>query len=236
MIALPVEFVSRANRPLNLHDFSSNSKPILINVPVRKPIKDRQYILRMMVQSADLPLSIPSELEWIGPTVLTLKEIQNRNGLNNPFIYITVRHGLVTSTTDDLWHVDGFSTRVPHVPEQNYIYSDCYPTEWLTNSWSIPETFDPFRHNIHSFFQEREHLGKFSTGNPEEIYLADPYCVHRRPKIPPGTTRTMWRISFIPIEIEDNTCTQNPLFPKKIYDREDIRTKLTEWKPEDEVQ
>ena len=57
-----------------------------------------------------------------------------------------MRSGLVTSITDDEWHVDGFSMRVPQVPEQNYIWSDVYPTEQLWQRFKIPQTFDPKRH------------------------------------------------------------------------------------------
>lgn len=227
---LPADFVSRAQRMLNLDDFSSGSSPIPITAPISRPTIDRQYILRMMVRNNVLPLSIPDELAWIKPTVLVLDNLQQRHGLNNPFIYITVRHGIVTSKTDDLWHVDGFSMQTPHTPEQNYIYVDKYPTEWLTAKWKIPSTFDPFKHNIHSFFQEHEDQGIISEGKPGQIYAIDPYCAHRRRFIPIGVIRTMWRVSFIPIEIEDDTCTQNPLFPVKTYNREDVRTKLVSWK------
>jgi hypothetical protein len=236
MINLPDKFIARSNRLINLDDFSSVSYPIIIDAPINYPTYpsglyiNRQYILRMMIQSDELELSIPNELKWIELTVIALRKLQIYNGLNNPFIYVTVRHGLVTTTTDDVWHVDGFSMRQPCYPDQNYIYSNCYPTEYLLNSWNIPSTFDPLKHNIHYYFQDNEHLGNLTIGKSKQIYLIDPYCVHRRPFIPNDVIRTMWRISFLPIEIEDNTCTQNPLFPKKIYTRQDIREKLVAWK------
>ena len=54
--------------------------------------------------------------------------------------------------------------------------------------------------------------------------------VHRRPSNTTGKQRTFVRISFIPIEIEDDTCTRNMLFPEKVYNRKDIREKLINYK------
>ena len=230
MNVLPSQFVARANRLLNLADFASASQPVLIDVPVGTPPEDRQYILRMMVRSDKQSLSIPNELVWMKPTIDALIRLQEAHGLNNPFIYVTVRHGIVTSTKDDEWHVDGFSMRTPHVPEQNYIYTSSHPTEWLIASWNIPTTFDPFRHNIHTFFQENDEDGVAVVGRPGNVFAIDPYCVHRRPTIATGTQRTMWRVSFIPIEIEDDECTQNPLFPVKTYNRQDVRKNLVAWR------
>jgi hypothetical protein len=41
--------------------------------------------------------------------------------------------------------------------------------------------------------------------------------------------RTFWRVSFVPIEIEDDTCTQNPLLPRKVHGRSDIRNVLVRY-------
>lgn len=231
MTNLPTEFVRRAKRLVSLHEFLSASSPIPIEVPICKPVLDRQYILRMMVRSDKFVLTIPDELKWMAPAIDSLISLQESNGLTNRFIYVTVRHGIVTSTTDDVWHADGFSMRTPHVPEQNYIYTDNHPTEWLPHAWNIPALFDPFKHNIHTYFQEHESLAASVTGEPGVVHLIDPYCVHRRPAIADGTMRTMWRVSFIPIEIEDDTCQRNPLFPVIVYGREDMRKKLVAWSP-----
>lgn len=230
---LPLSFIQRGMRLLNLKDFSSKAEATAVFESHAKPKVKEQYILRMMLRSDTLPLSIPSELKWLEPTIEKLDKLQKGHKLHAPFIYVTVRHGIVKSTTDDQWHVDGFSMRVPHTPEQNYIFTSNEPTETLVADWNIPEDFDPFQHNIHSFFTDHENCPErkpvFKTLKPNTIYAIDPYCVHRRPAVSAGTMRTFWRISFVPIEIEDDTCTPNPLFPKKIYGRQDVRKKLTRW-------
>lgn len=232
MLPLTADYIARANRLLNLHDFSDISVPLSVMENVATPSECQQYVLRMMVRSPEHALSIPPELEWLRETIVRLDALQKSHQLHNPYIYVTVRHGALTSTTDDLWHVDGFSMRKPHTPEQNYVcVTDNAATEFLIKQWNIPETFDPFKHNIHHYFNDHQQGGRLLHGIRGIVYAIDPYCVHRRPTLEVGTMRTFWRISFLPIEIEDDTCTQNPLLPVKTYGTADIRTTLARWTP-----
>jgi len=232
MRLLPPDFLGRAGRLLNLGDFDAPSAPVPIVFNDSLPDTDHQYVLRMMVRGKrGRPLSIPPELAWLAPRIRQLDRYQKQQDLRNPYIYVTVRHGIVESETDDEWHVDGFSMRTPHVPEQNYICAAGEKaTQFLVRSWHIPQSFDPFVHNIHHFFRDFCGESPISNALPGVIYAIDPYCVHRRPPGTAGKMRTFWRISFVPIEIEDDTCAQNPLFPVKHYGREDIRKQLVAWR------
>ncbi len=191
---------------------------------------DDQYVLRMLVKTPDTNgYVIPPELEWLRKAITDLDVVQNKLFVPHPFVYVTARVGEVRSTTDDVWHVDGFSMRFPHAPEQDYIYTaENAPTEWLDQRFEIPADFDPFKHNIHHFFQDRADESKVKRFLPEMFYAVDPYIVHRRPT-QLADRRVMVRVSHIPIEIEDDTCTQNPLLPTKVYGRTDIRTKLVRY-------
>lgn len=217
----------RSKQLLSL-DVFGQSKLTLDSFPMRLAAPD-QYVLRMMIKSPETNgFVIPGELLWLERSVLACHEIQRERFVDHPYAYVTVRSGIVTSTTDDLWHVDGFSMRVPHPPEQNYIWTDTQPTEVLNQVFDIPKDFDPFKHNIHQYFQDHE-AGEIITLEPEKFYAIDPYVVHRRPAVTAGIRRTFIRISFIPIEIEDDTCTQNPLLPHKSYGRTDIRQQLVRY-------
>lgn len=81
-------------------------------------------------------------------------------------------------------------------------------------------------HNIHQYFQDNADEEKIVTLDSGMMWLLDPYMVHRRPKIRAGVKRKMFRISFVPIEIKDDTYTQNPLLPSGPYNRKDIRDSL----------
>lgn len=229
---LPQNFLDKADKLLDLKHYSTISEPIYIGTKDFEIPYERQYILRMLINAPGFggPV-IPKELNWLRETIFELIRIQDENALYNPYIYVTVRHGFVTSETDDEWHVDGFSKRIPHQPEQDYIWSNCHPTEYLDQSFDIPEDFDPLKHNLHYFLQGNADESKIKTCEERRIYLFDPYFVHRRKPNLQNMIRSFWRISFLPIEIQDNGCTKNPLLEEKIYDHVDIRTKLTRYEP-----
>jgi hypothetical protein len=191
-----------------------------------------QHILRMMLKRAKGEIRIPVELEWVAPILREAWQLQRENGFDpsDDFIYVTVRHGVVKSVTDDLWHVDGFSMRAPHRPEQNYIWANRDGTEWLDQPMFLPDDFDPMRNNVHQYFQDVAADENVRHMRCEHLYRIDPYVIHRRPRITQGTLRSFFRISFVPIEIEDDTCTQNPLLPSGPYNRPDIRNTLTRWR------
>jgi len=217
---------ARAHRLLNLKDFSTYHPPEDCGEWTSLPPDERQYILRMLVQRpGDRGLSLPAELRWLKDVIFKTWNLQEDNGLApwRDFVYVTVRHGLVTSELDDAWHVDGFSMRYPHRPEQNYICSNIFPTEVLNQAFDIPADFDPRRHNIHLFFQDNSDYSKASGLIANRIFLIDPYIVHRRTNVPVNAVRTFFRISFIPIEIDDDSCTPNPLLPSKRYSRDGVK-------------
>lgn len=222
-----LEMGQRAKLPL-LVNLYGNANPLhleLWETELTPPAK-RQYILRMMVRKPGSGFNIPASLVWLKDHIYRCDQFQRQMLVNHPYVYVTVRHGVCDSTTDDEWHVDGFSQRKEHLPEQNYIWSRSYPTEVLVQRFDIPTDFDPFRHNIHWYFQDRADVANTVSTSARCVTLLDPYVVHRRPKQSIGSVRTMVRVSFVPIEIEDNSCTQNPMFPKKIYPEGDIRSTL----------
>lgn len=186
-----------------------------------------QHILRMMVRAPGGDLKIPAELGWLEPTIHLTEAAQAADGIECKFVYVTVRHGIVKTRTDDTWHVDGFSMRTPHIPEQNYVWTSNLGTEHLDQNINIPEGFDPMKHNIHLYFQDVADDRNIKVLDTNTLWRIDPYVVHRRPQVPHNTWRTFFRISYIPIEIEDDTCMVNPLIPReKPYGRVDIRRTL----------
>ena len=226
-----MDLFRRAYRNLSLDTYAEADTTGLSQMRfIPDEIPDDQYILRMMVRSPwSNGFQIPPELEWLRYTTEITARIQEQVIQPHPFCYVTVRAGLVKSVTDDQWHVDGFSMRTPHQPEQNYIWSNCHPTEVLNQRFEIPKDFDPFRHNIHQYFQDRADPANIVTLDSNALYIIDPFVVHRRPTVPVGVNRCFFRISFVPVEIEDDTCTPNPLLPARYYGRDDIRKTLVRY-------
>ena len=124
------QWLSRAN--LQLGPFGRQPIPfdrLEMDVP-----SERQYVLRMMIKQPNNIAVVPSELLWTHPLIDLL------NCPKDWFMYLTIRNGLCTSTTDDEWHVDGFSMKIPHPAEFSLIWSDKLPTEFFDQMFKfIPE-------------------------------------------------------------------------------------------------
>ena len=215
-------WTERAKKIVNLKQFNKYNYPEKVFDYTLDCPHTRQYILRMKIREPHGEFKIPKELEWCKDLILKCDEHQKANGINHPYCYITVRKGKVTSVTDDEWHTDGYSEVITHIPEQNYIVTDRYCTEWLATPLKFPKDFSALKHNVVSFINKTlptQMVIKAGTAKPNEVNLFDPYVIHRRPKGIEGKERTFVRVTFLPIEIYDDNCEQNPLYEEKIYNR-----------------
>ena len=217
----------RASKPLDCWGIFG-SEPVALDRVALTPPDEPQFVLRMPIQVPEKAgLHIPLDLQWSESFVRECQHVQNTMRDRHAYVYITVRHGPMCTTTDDLWHVDGFSMRIPHLPEQDYLWTDRHPTEALLQPQRLPKSFHPLRHNIHHNFQDTANQSNVVTLESGRCYLMDPHVVHKRPQIPKGLWRTFVRVSFVPIPIRDNTNTCNPLLPLQPgSDSLDIRLRL----------
>lgn len=203
----------RAERIINLKQFSQKNAPekVSLQSDVVCPY-DEQKVLRCVIKVQFGEYIVPENLEWVRPLLEEAIRYQEKEiGIKHSFCYITVRHGVVDTKTDDEWHVDGFSQTITHIPEQNYIWTDKDPTEYVDIPFYFPEDFDSSKHNIHYFFQDNiDEDTQIKKMEAKTLYCCDPYVVHRRPKDTFGEKRTFIRISFCPIEIIDSNNTINP--------------------------
>lgn len=189
---------------------------------------DAQNILRMFIGNNSGDLVIPEELRWLETAINEFNELQKTNGISNSFVFVTVRHGDVIHR-DDTWHVDGYSVKIPNIPEQNYIMSSNQHTEYAVgDQFKVPADFDGMRHNIHSYLDSKvTEINTCESG----WYGIDPFVVHRRPKNCKGQ-RTFVRITFTPIFIESDENTPNPILPVQKFGvnrTNDLRTKLVDY-------
>jgi hypothetical protein len=217
-----MNIINRAKTLLSLDGFGAGA----MSLGARDLRPPQQMVLRMMLKRPGTGLRIPGEVEWVEPFVVEMEKLHDELFPRHGYVYLTVRSGGVSTKTDDVWHVDGFSMRAPHLPEQNYIWSDCWPTEVLKQAITVSDDFDPMRHNIHWYFQDRADESKAMALEAGCCYVIDPYVIHRRPKLPAGTNRAFVRVSFVPIPIEDDRNTPNPLLPAGPFNRTDIRDTL----------
>lgn len=221
----------RATRIVNTKEFLNCPLPEkVIKIENLKAPTD-QYILRMCIKFNDSAVQLPDCLSWVKPLLEKALISQQEKGINHPFIYITVRNGKVKSKTDDQWHLDGFSTRIEHTPEQNYIYTNKYCTEYVKQRVYVPRSLDPLIYNMNTFLDKFVKPENVLQCEENTLYCIDPYVLHRRPSnIPEDFERVFVRISFVPIEINDINNTVNPLLPVKCSkDGVKFRDELKHW-------
>ncbi len=205
---------SRSRALVSVDGFAEGGAPESVGGMDLRPPPGRQYVLRMALRVEGGDLRVPEDLAWLAPMLELALSHQRSIGVDHPFVYATVRHGVVDSVTDDEWHVDGFSTRVAHVPEQNYVWCDQVGTEFAPVAVRFPADFDPLRHNVNHLLAD--HVDPAMVGSCAErtVFCMDPYVLHRRPAGTAGMQRPFVRLSFVPIEIDDVNNTQNPLLPR----------------------
>lgn len=226
----------RAFKALNFRQYNAYNFPKRIAKDIELiPPKERQYVLRMIIRKPFGEFQIPEKYKWVFPLIKLADESQKSMDIHQPYCYLTIRHGEITSELDDIWHVDGFSKTITHLPEQNYAWSNKYPTEFIVKPIVVPTDFDSQKHNLHLFIQDTINNmnteSKISTFGDKQVMCFDPYVIHRRPFVEKEAQRTFVRVSFTPIVIADDSNTQNPLISSPKFNRKglDFRNSLIKY-------
>lgn len=220
-----------------LDDYRVLDAPSIVNIGKHQPIPDTtsQMILRMLVRAKYGPFEIPACLWWLKPFIFALSsKDENYTDILESWCYVTVRHGMPFSTTDDEWHFDGASFRMDDIPDRNYIWVNHTPTEYKTGIMYIPEGFDPIRNNLFTLAINNTRINRIHATVARNWYMFNPFVLHRRPPNTPNKPRTFIRISFTDVEIRDVNNTQNPMLPTEAFGRDPVksfRNQLTDYVP-----
>lgn len=204
--------VKRSRTILNLDQYNNPNYPDRVGAFEINCPYEEQNVLRCLIKVGFDKFKIPSFLLWAEPLILKTYQYQKTKiNIEHSFAYITIRKGLKKQAEIDRWHVDGFSMRINHIPEQNYIWADKEPTLIAIKQIDLSK-MDPFKENIHYRIEEK--ISDKHTRQLEEktIYCIDPYVIHKRPVIK-SLDRLFIRVSYTPIEIKDSGNTINPLLP-----------------------
>lgn len=219
--------VSRSKIALSLDGFNSYNPPMeVFDYDLECP-HDDQHILRMKLHGPHEALRIPEELQWCKDLIHRCIQKQVELDVRHSYCYITVRHGIHRSVTEDEWHTDGYSEVLTHIPEQNYIVTSNHTTEYVKMPIKFPNDFNALRHDLVNYIGNcvAKNNPLVHKADPHKVYIFDPYVIHRRPVEAFGKQRTFVRVTFVPIEICDDACTQNPLFEPKTFNRNACSTR-----------
>lgn len=223
----------RGLRALSLSQYDDINEPELVSACRLPRIMNDVHVLRMLIKTRFSEFKIPQSLSWVEP-MINISYLHQINVLNirHPFCYLTIRQGLGDYFVDNDWHVDGFSQSTTHLPEQNYLWCNKFPTEYVSKRIPFPHDFDTDKHNIHLFIQE--HISaedEIKSLKESHIYCIDPYVIHRKPKFSNLEFRTFIRVSFTQVEIADVNNTINPLIETGYtrYGVKELRDKLVRY-------
>ncbi len=191
-------------------------------------------VLRMLIRNCDdqsmivMPFELAPLIDMISYCVGFQQATCPAN--KNAFIYLTVRitDGDIYYKNSQTWHVDGFQGKERHIPEQDFIWSNCNPTEYAV----VPifaENLDPKVHNFSKFLEKCVDESDTQTCKENHIYLIDPYVIHRVSNKPFNKRRIFVRLTFSPVPIKDHTNTVNPFLVQQFPFREDPRNHLIEY-------
>ncbi len=194
-------------------------------------------VLRLLIRLNDekAPLHIPAELMDLEDFLLDNINYhrQHYSENKNAFIYLTVRicdYENIYYDNSKTWHIDGFqgSKIKRHIVEQNVIWSNKCPTEFLLQPMFC-EGLNPSRHDINDFF-DRNAKEEFRFKSLENgLYFMNPYNIHRVNSEKFEGKRVFIRLNFSPVEISDKTNTVNPMLKREVIKSRDVRDFLNSY-------
>jgi hypothetical protein len=197
-------------------------------------------VLRLIIRTNNrgCTLALPVELEPLRDFICAQINYHNQYYPTNAdsYIYITVRtRDKDCNKNSKTWHVDGFQgSRIDrHLPEQDIIWSNINPTEFLLQPFYL-DGMNPSKHDVNQYFDDNANENMAMSGLENGVYMCTPYNVHRACNDTFDKKRVFIRLTFSPVLIQDSTNTYNPAFPKGVFDgydnRDDVRNHL--WKYE----
>ena len=197
-------------------------------------------VCRMMImEEGSTFIHLPVELlpleDFISDQITYQRQYYPKNA--NSFVYITIRttEGDCYYQNSQTWHIDGFQgARLNrHVPEQDVIWSNIIPTEFLVQPFFL-DGLNPAKHDINEYFQKNANPGAVYSGVENGVYMMTPYNVHRVANGDYTKKRVFIRLTFSPVIIADPTNTPNPdLEGYKFKPRNDVRNRLWEYEQDE---
>ena len=203
----------------------------IINV-LRCPIK--------MSNSREIVL--PVELEFVRDfvTFCCIYETSFNSRFDELFAHITVDRKKLTPAEFHRvpgFHVDGFQGHkfpIKHEIEHSYLWSSQLGTEFCVQPFFISH-IDDSKYLIFDEFEKQ--MNKNPNGEPynmyqclgSNVYIFDPYMVHRTPIVTEPIDRLLIRITFEYQKLLDPNDTMNPAMKFKVPYKYDIRNRLGEY-------
>lgn len=132
----------------------------------------------------DSVVSIPENYYWVKPLA---GKLDQDDWVDFKYWYLTVKHIWVSGYGNrEGWHIDGFGSN-----DINYIWSDCYPTEFCIQNFILSEDHELSMREMEEQYKEEN----IKTAKANQLLRLSNTMVHRCVKIDSPTLRTFIKIS-----------------------------------------
>jgi hypothetical protein len=194
-------------------------------------------VLRMPIKYPGTDFRLPPEISPFWELIERVAEYEAgfNERIDECFAHFTVDRTIVTREVTHRFlgfHADGvqgakFSQKKYTPIEHSYIVASAPPTEFCLQPFFFGHLSDS-RHNIFHEMEVQARRANIYGTIPWNVYLIDPFMVHRTPPIAQTVERIFIRVTFTYTELENPHNTRTPLFPEQVYpERHDIRKFLT---------
>lgn len=196
--------------------------------------KHQTNVLRCSIKDCNsYDIILPSELNFLSDFVkfCCLYESSFNKNFDKLFMHLTVDKKIVEPNTThrvEGFHVDGYQGHkfpIKHEIEHSYLWCSDYGTEFCPQPFFI-EHIDDSKFMLFDEFNKQAIESNVYKCLPNNIYIFDPYMVHRSPLIDKKTERLIVRLTCEYQKLLDPNDTVNPNLMYEIPYKYDVRNRL----------
>lgn len=182
---------------------------------------------------------LPKELLYLKNFIemCCIYETSFNDRFDDLFAHITVDYKQVKAGETQRvegWHVDGFQGAkfpIKHEIEHSYLWASVEGTEYCVQPFFISH-IDDSKYLIFKEFEKQAREENVIKALDENIYIIDPYMIHRSPRVHENMSRLIIRLTFEYQKLLDPNDTHNTALHFKVPYKYDIRNRLGEYKVE----
>lgn len=213
--------------PVHIGEYKIDYDPQEVTNVLRCPIK--------VAKSRDIYL--PKELAFLKEYVefCCIYETSFNDRFEDLYAHITVDYKDIKKGESHRvpgWHVDGFQgSKFPekHEIEHSYLWTNTFGTEFCVQPFFV-EHIDSSKYLVFDEFNKQAKECNIVKPLDSNVYIFDPYMVHRSPIINENVSRLLVRVTFECQKLLDPNDTVNPALEFDVPHKYDIRNRLGEYK------
>lgn len=229
-------FYQYHDKPFDKQRLMFSTLPLHIGPFNIDPIPEHNItcVLRVPIKnSGQRYFTLPNELLFLKDFIefCSIYETSFNNRFEDLFAHITVDYKEFNKGETHRvqgWHVDGFQGSkfpIKHEIEHSYLWSSTLGTEFCSQPFFV-DHIDESKYLVFDEFNKQANEQNVYKCLPSNVYIFDPYMVHRSPVATINTKRLLVRITFEYQKLLDPNDTINPKLFFDVPYKYDIRNRL----------